>query len=94
MLTVGPLFYKILRVCNAHELRLPFDSVWYERSAIPEMLVPPLQVRESAIFRGDSFAPLEPREEPPLELALPRPLAKGTTTLTYIGRMVGTVGNS
>ena len=52
------------------------------------------KVRESAIFRGDSFAPLEPREEPPLELALPRPLAKGTTTLTYIGRMVGTVGNS
>ena len=52
------------------------------------------KVREFAIFRDDSFAPLEPREEPPLELALPRPLAKGTTTLTYIGRMVGTVGNS
>ena len=80
MLTVGPLFYSTKYY---DELRLPFESVWYERSAIPEMLVPPLQVRESAIFRGDSFAPLEPREEPPLELALPRPLAKGTTTLTY-----------
>jgi hypothetical protein len=78
MLTVGPLFYSTKYY---DELRLPFESVWYERPAIPNCSYH--QVRESAIFRGDSFAPLERWEEPPLELALPRPLAESTTTLTY-----------
>ena len=67
MLIVGPLFYSTKYYEYVMRMSFDYPSKACDTSGLRFLKCSYHQVRESAIFRGDSFAPLEPREEPPLE---------------------------